>query len=55
MLEGYNQVRGTMKDGYVNRALLLSDGLANVGVTDPKQLQMIVQKKFREEASHPSR
>lgn len=65
MLEGYNQVnvgRGstlidkmldfikhTAKDGFVNRVLLLSDGLANVGVTELPQLQMIAQKKFREE------
>ncbi|MEM7037738.1 MAG: VWA domain-containing protein, partial [Bacteroidota bacterium] len=49
MLEGYSQVRSTKKDGFVNRALLLSDGLANQGVTDPIQLQQIAQKKFRED------
>ena len=31
MLEGYHQVKSTYNDGFVNRVLLLSDGLANVG------------------------
>jgi Ca-activated chloride channel family protein len=65
MLEGYNQVKNgkksnlmtqiidmiktTQKESFVNRVLLLSDGLANVGVTDLAQLQMMAQKKFRED------
>ena len=49
MLEGYSQVAKTKQSGFVNRVLLLSDGLANVGVTDPTTLQQMVQKKFREE------
>jgi Ca-activated chloride channel family protein len=48
MMEGYAQVLSTQKEGYVNRALLLSDGLANHGVTEPAALQQIAQKKFRE-------
>ncbi len=48
MLEGFAQVQSTQKQGYVNRVLLLSDGLANEGITDPAQLQNMVQKKFRE-------
>jgi Ca-activated chloride channel homolog len=49
MLEGYSQVAKTKQNGFVNRVLLLSDGLANVGITDPTTLQQMVQKKFREE------
>ncbi|EAY25864.1 vWA domain-containing protein [Microscilla marina] len=48
MMEGYAQVKSTQSNGYVNRVLLLSDGLANAGITAPEQLQQIAQKKFRE-------
>lgn len=48
MMEGYAQVKSTKAEGYVNRVLLLSDGLANAGITEPEQLQQIAQKKFRE-------
>ncbi len=47
MLEGYNQVDAAKADNFVNRVLLLSDGLANNGITDPNKLQEIAQKKFR--------
>lgn len=48
MLEGYAQVKSTRKEGYVNRVLLLTDGLANEGITDPEQLKKLVEKKYQE-------
>ena len=44
---GYAQVSQTKQDRFVNRVLLLSDGLANHGITDPAMLQQIAQDKFR--------
>ncbi|MEZ4888885.1 MAG: VWA domain-containing protein [Chitinophagales bacterium] len=49
MLEGYNQVKNTQQSGFVNRTLLLSNGLANQGITEPDRLQQIAQKKFRDQ------
>ena len=48
MMEGFNQVRKLKKDGQINRVLLLSDGLANVGVTRPEAIQQMAQKAYRE-------
>lgn len=46
---GYEEVNRYYRSGYINRVLLLSDGLANEGITDPKQIKRIVQGKFRED------
>ena len=49
MQEGYVQVKSEKKANYINRVLLLSDGLANVGITEPDKIQKIAQKNFRED------
>ncbi len=49
MQEGYVQVKSEKKSNYINRVLLLSDGLANVGITEPTQIEKIAQKNFRED------
>jgi Ca-activated chloride channel family protein len=49
MLSGYEQVSSTKQDKFVNRVLLLSDGLANQGITQPEQLQELTRQKFRDE------
>ena len=49
MLEGYAQVKTTYLSNNVNRVLLLSDGLANSGITDPIKLQQIAKQKMTDE------
>lgn len=44
MMEGYTQVKSTFKKGYVNRVLLMSDGLANEGITSQDALQKIAKE-----------
>jgi len=45
MLEGFDQVEYAYTKGYVNRVFLLSDGLANRGITNQYRLQQIVKEK----------
>ncbi len=45
MLEGFDQVEYSYARGYVNRVFLLSDGIANRGITDVYRLQQIVKDK----------
>ncbi len=46
MVEGLRQVERNIGKEYVNRVILLSDGLANQGITDPRELNKIA-KRYR--------
>lgn len=45
---GYEYVKKNFKPGFINRVLLISDGLANVGITDSLKIRQMVQK-FKDE------
>lgn len=44
MQEGFRQVSRNIRKGYVNRVILISDGLANQGITSPDRLSRIASK-----------
>ncbi|MDX1993790.1 MAG: VWA domain-containing protein [bacterium] len=50
-LEGVKLVNQNLDDVYVNRVILMSDGLANRGVTSTEQLVTMAQQKFQEKVS----
>jgi Ca-activated chloride channel family protein len=47
-MKGYEEVKRFYKSGYINRVLLLSDGQANEGITDPKQIEKIIRTQNKE-------
>jgi Ca-activated chloride channel homolog len=47
-LQGCQLVAGNVADGQINRVLLLTDGLANQGVTDPVRLETMARQKRAE-------
>jgi Ca-activated chloride channel family protein len=48
-MKGYALVKKNHREGFINRVMLLSDGLANEGITDPQQIERIVRKYNNEE------
>jgi len=50
MINGFKEVKSSFKPGYMNRVLLLTDGLANQGITEPNRLETIVASRLKEEA-----
>jgi Ca-activated chloride channel homolog len=50
-LEGCNRVAENLNDDYLNRVILMSDGLANRGITDTSRLVAMAQQKRGERIS----
>lgn len=51
LMEGYAQVKRSYMDVAVNRVILLSDGLANTGITEPEEIFNIVNQNLSEGVS----
>jgi len=47
MLKGFDQVASTYRKGFVNRVLLLSDGIANRGISGRSEIGGLVREKSR--------
>jgi Ca-activated chloride channel family protein len=50
MMEGYQQCRTTWQSGRVNKVLLLSDGLANVGIVNTEEIARIAHNQDNQNA-----
>lgn len=44
MLKGIEEVMGVMHNEAINRVILMSDGLANQGITDPREIARLVRE-----------